>query len=386
MRPTGMLHLGHYFLLQKWVAMQQQYDCYYFIADYHALTTAAEHSKDIQQHMIDMVTGWLVSGIDPERAVIFVQSQIPEHAELHLALSMICPVPWLERVPHYKDMAASLPEDKINYGFLGYPVLQAADIIAHDADFVPVGEDQEAHIELTARLARTFNERFGKDHNWQDKVKQIINTLPDKEKFSQLCRRVTQDGDNRSRDLALAIIHQADLASEDTERLIGWVEGNGRQILTPPQVIRSDVPRLPGLDGNKMSKSLGNDIGMLEEKSSIASKIKTMPTDPARVRRSDPGTPERCPVWSYHQLFTDADENQKIHAGCTEATIGCIECKAVLADNLDDVIAPLREKAVPLQADQSKITKIIAQGNERARESASATIVKMRDAIGLPRK
>ena len=383
MRPTGSLHLGHYFLLQKWVAMQEQHDCFFFIADYHALTSSEIRSRDINQHMVDMVVCWLVAGIDPDRSVLFVQSQVREHAELHLILSMICPLPWLQRIPHYKDVADSLSDDKINYGFLGYPVLQAADILAHGASYVPVGEDQEAHVEIAARLARSFNDRFGKDDNWEAKAQNAIQKLPKPDQFMALCRQANQDGNAQARESALKMAQQAKLDSEDAQRLQGWVEGRGRQILVQPQPVISDIPRLHGLDGTKMSKSLQNDIGMLEDKSSMSAKIKVMPTDPARVRRSDPGQPEKCLVWDYHLLFTEAEERKEIYAGCTQASIGCLDCKAKLVEKLANTLAPLQEKARPLLAKRSEVIEIIANGNERAQASAADTMAAVRSAVGL---
>ena len=386
MRPTGLLHLGHNFLLSKWVDLQEECDCHYFIADYHALTTASESYRDLPRNTVDMVVCWLAAGIDPERSVIFVQSQLREHAELHVILSMVCPLPWLERVPHFKDIAADSKPEDINYGFLGYPVLQTADIVVHGADYVPVGEDQEAHVELAAKIARSFNDMFGKDDNWDQKAREAASKLDAPDSFFDLRKAASQEGSQSARTEGRRMVREAPgLNMEAVQRLLGWIDGGGRQVLVPPEVLRSSVPKLPGLDGRKMSKSDNNDIGMLEDKDSFAGKIKTMPTDPARVRRSDPGDPEKCPVWTYHRLFSSEGECSQVKEGCTTAGMGCIECKALLTDNVEKVVAPLRERAAPWLEDIAAVERIIADGNERARDSAMAIMREVREVTGLPR-
>ena len=387
MRPTGLLHLGHYFLLKKWAQMQKECDCHFFVADYHALTTGAENYGQLPKNTVDMIVCWLAAGIDPKSSVIFVQSQLREHAELHVILSMVCPLPWLQRVPHYKEVASlSKPED-VNYGFLGYPVLQTADIVVHGADLVPVGEDQEAHVELAARIARSFNDRFGKDEGWEEKARDAAKKLRDKKSFHQLCSDASQKGDAKARRLAIEMVREASgIDRESTQRLLGYVDGGGRQVLIPPEVMRSEVPRLPGLDGKKMSKSDNNDIGMIEKKDSFSAKIKIMPTDPARVRRDDPGNPEKCPVWTYHKIFSNEKECKHVWEGCTTAGIGCLDCKAILIDNIETVVAPLRERAKDYLGDQAAIEAIIKDGNERARESASVIMKEVREASGLPKQ
>ena len=386
MRPTGMLHLGHYFLLEKWVEIQDDCDCHFFVADYHALTTAIDRHATVARNTRDMLVCWLAAGIDPDRSVLFVQSQLREHAELHVILSMVCPVPWLERVPHYKDFAQQTKPENINYGFLGYPLLQAADIIVHAADYVPVGDDQEAHVELAAQIARAFNDQFGKDANWQRKADELVRTgLADSAAFLKLCQRAHQDGDTQARVQAVAMIHTAPkLDREGRQRLLGWIDGRGRQLLVTPEVMKAAVTKLPGLDGRKMSKSENNDIGMLEAKDSYDRKIKSMPTDPARVRRTDPGNPAKCPVWPYHQIFSSAQECDQVQEGCTSAKIGCLDCKGILVENIEKVVAPLRERAQPWLADDQKIELIIKQGNERAHASATATMSEVRAMVGLP--
>lgn len=384
MRPTGMLHLGHYFLLQKWVAIQADCDCYFFVADYHALTTMTP-GRDLamQEHIRDMLICWLAAGIDPDRSVLFLQSQLREHAELHLLLSMVAPLPWLERIPHFKDMTTKMQPEEISYGFLGYPVLQSADIMVHGADKVPVGDDQEAHVEMAARLARRFNDQFGKDPGWRERGLSLVKELPDAGRFTQLCCQAQQEGDAQARFDAVHMVETAGLGRESTQRLLGWVDAAGRQILKPPQVMKAETSRLLGLDGNKMSKSSNNDIGMLEGRESHFKKVKAMPTDPARVRRTDKGNPERCPVWPYHKLFSPSSECENVKQGCTSAGIGCVDCKALLSDNIEKVIAPLRERARPWQEKPARLEEILSEGTKRARESASLTMREVREAVGL---
>ena len=384
MRPTGLLHLGHYFLLRKWVELQETCDCSFFIADYHALTTSDGTQTDVQANTRDMVVCWLAAGLDPKRSVMFVQSQLREHAELHLLLSMVTPQPWLERVPHYKDVASKSKAEDLSYGFLGYPVLQAADIIAHNADYVPVGDDQEAHVELAARIARTFNNLYGKPDNWKEEAARIKSGFPDEAKFDLLCRKASQDGDRDARDSAREMIYGSGLEDREKQIMLGWVDQGGREVLLPPEVLKAEVSRLPGLDGSKMSKSDNNYIGMLEEKASYAAKIKRMPTDPARVKRTDPGDPEKCPVWDYHKIFSADGEREHVDKGCRSAGIGCLECKGILCDNIERTVAPLREKAAPLLDDTEMVRKIIIDGNERARAEAGELMAQVRTMVGLP--
>ena len=384
MRPTGMLHLGHYFLLKKWVQLQETCDCNFFIADYHALTTAADLADEVENNTLDMVVCWLAAGIDPEKSNIFVQSQLREHAELHLILSMVCPLPWLERVPHYKDIASKSKPEDINYGFLGYPVLQAADIVLHLADYVPVGEDQEAHVEITAKLARSFNNQFGKPKNWQELVNQILNEFPEKEELLKLKQNANEKGDATSLQTARELILASKLTMINQQYLLGWLENNGREVLIPPQVMKAPISKLPGLDGKKMSKSDNNDIGMLEEYDSFAKKIKIMPTDPARVKRTDPGDPEKCPVWDYHKIFSSDENKMEVQEGCTTASIGCIDCKKMLSNNIEIEIAPLRDKAKPWLADKKLVANIIAEGNQKAQICASQVMRNVRNVAGLP--
>ena len=385
MRPTGLLHLGHWFLLRKWAELQEECDCSYFVADYHALTSGTRNEREVHANTLDMLACWLAAGLDPERSVLFVQSQLREHAELHLVLSMICPLPWLERVPSFKDKAADAKREDLSYGLLGYPVLQAADILAHSPDYVPVGDDQEAHVEMSARIARRFNDRFGKPSGWKDELKQAEERLPDAGTFRKLRKAATSKGDADARAQARAIAQGADLGQPDRQRLLGAVDGGGREILIPPAPLKAEVSRLPGLDGQqKMSKSENNDIGMLEAKESFARKLKVMPTDPARIRREDPGTPAKCPVYAYHQLFSSKEACAQVERECPQAAIGCIDCKSMLADSIEVQVAPLRERAEPWLRDKDKIIAIIKAGNDKARSHASGVLSDVRDAVGLP--
>lgn len=385
MRPTGMLHLGHLFLLRKWIELQESSDCSFFVADYHALTTGVRNEREARANSIDMLVCWLAAGLDPERSTLFIQSQLREHAELHLVLSMVCPLPWLERVPSFKDKAESAKREDLSYGLLGYPVLQAADIIAHSADHVPVGDDQEAHVELAARVARSFNDRFGKPAGWQERLAELELKLPDPDGYRRLRQAATRDGDAAARGAARALVDAAGLDAESRQVLRGGVDGGGREILVPPAPLKAAVSRLPGLDGQqKMSKSERNDIGMLEAKESFGPRLKAMPTDPARVRRSDPGTPAKCPVYGYHRLFSSGQIQAQVAEGCASAGIGCIECKALLADGIEAQVAPLRERAEPWLRDRDKIDDIIKQGNDRARTHAAGVLSDVRRAVGLP--
>ncbi|MBF2734586.1 MAG: tryptophan--tRNA ligase [Betaproteobacteria bacterium AqS2] len=385
MRPTGMLHLGHLFLLRKWVELQETSDCSFFVADYHALTTGVRNEREAKANSIDMLVCWLAAGLDPERSTLFIQSQLREHAELHLVLSMVCPLPWLERVPSFKDKADTAKREDLSYGLLGYPVLQAADIIAHSADHVPVGDDQEAHVELAARVARTFNDRFGKPDGWQERLAELEEQLPDAKEYRRLRQAAAQDGDAAARGKARELVDAAELGREARQVLRGGADGGGREILVPPAPLKAEVSRLAGLDGQaKMSKSERNDIGMLEDRESFAAKLKAMPTDPARVRRSDPGTPAKCPVYGYHRLFSAEEIQSQVAEGCQSAGIGCIECKGLLADGIEAQVAPLRQRAEPWLRDRDKIDAIIKQGNDRARAHAAGVLSDVRRAVGLP--
>jgi len=388
MRPTGALHLGHYHgALKNWVRLQEDKACFFFVADWHALTTHYQSPEVIQANIWDMVIDWLAAGIDPAKSVLFIQSLVPEHAELHLLLSMSTPLGWLERVPTYKDQQEKLADrDLTTYGFLGYPLLQAADILIYRAAWVPVGEDQVPHIELTRELARRFNNLFGSDPDFEAKALAAIRRLGNKRGtiYTDLRTRFQQQGDGQALEQARALIEGTQsLSSEERERLLGYIAGTRRQILTEPQALLTEASRLPGLDGQKMSKSYGNAIAMREDPASVTKKIRTMPTDPARVRRTDPGEPDRCPVWQLHQVYSSEAQRDWVQAGCRSAGIGCLECKQPV---IDAVIAEQQvffERAQPYLDDPVRLKAIIADGCDRARAVAQETMREVREVMGL---
>ncbi|MFY7867040.1 tryptophan--tRNA ligase [Roseateles sp.] len=319
MRPTGALHLGHYHgALKNWVQLQRSHDCFFFVADWHALTTHFQDREAIERNVYDMVVDWLAAGIDPEQATLFIQSRMPEHAELFTLLAMSTPSSWLERIPSYKDQVEKNRE-LATYGFLGYPLLQAADILIYKAAFVPVGEDQTAHVEVTREVARRFNRIYSPE----------------------------------------------------------------QAILPEPQALLTDTSRLPGLDGQKMSKSAGNAIAMRDAPEVVSEKIRTMPTDPQRVRRSDAGDPARCPVWPLHQIYSDSDTRAWVQEGCASAGIGCLDCKQPLIEAIHKEQAPWRERANEYLAKPKQVQWIVEVGTERARAVARKTLREVRAAIGL---
>ncbi len=322
MRPTGHLHMGHYKgVLENWLQLQRQHQCYFFAADWHALTTDYANPDIVRQTIWDMLIDWLAVGIDPAQSVIFIQSEVPEHAELHLLFSFMTPLPWLERVPTYKDQIEQLREKDLGtYGFLGYPLLQAADILIYLADAVPVGEDQVPHVELTREVARRFNHLYRKQ---------------------------------------------------------------GQPLFPEPAALLMPAAKLPGLDGRKMSKSYGNTIELAESWKTTEKKIKTMPTDPARVRRDDPGTPEKCPVWAYHRIYSSDEERQELDAGCRSAGIGCLDCKKVLLCHLEEELQPIRERREAIAGRMDDVRDIVREGNKKARLQASRTMDKVRRALKM---
>jgi len=388
MRPTGALHLGHYHgVLKNWVKLQAEYPCLFFVADWHALTTDYETPHALQDVGADMVIDWLASGVDPNQAILFVQSLVPEHAELHLLLSMMTPLGWLERVPTYKDQQEKLADrDLSTYGFLGYPLLQAADILIYRARYVPVGEDQVPHIEFTRELARRFNHLYGREPGYEDKAKAAVKKMGSKKArlFNELRTKFLESGDGEALKRAQALLEeQQNIPRGDRERLYGWLEGSGRKILVEAEALLTEASKLAGLDGLKMSKSYGNAIGLREEPESVAKKIKTMPTDPARVKRSDPGTPEKCPVWSMHLVYSDGARRQWVQKGCTTAGIGCLECKQPVIDSVLAELAPIRERAQAYLDDPTLVKNILADGCDKARALATETMREVREAMGL---
>jgi tryptophanyl-tRNA synthetase len=322
MRPTGKLHLGNYVgALQNWVGMQDQYECYFCVVDWHALTTDYADTSRVKESSIEVLFDWLAAGLDPERCSMFMQSHVPQHAELHLLFSMITPLAWLERVPSYKEQQANLTEKDLNtYGFLGYPLLQAADILIYKGNFVPVGEDQVPHVELTREIARRFNMFYKLD---------------------------------------------------------------GAAVFPEPQPLLTRTPKLPGTDGRKMSKSYGNTIMLADPEPVVRQKLKTMVTDPARVRRSDPGNPDVCPVGDLHKIFSDKATIAKVYEGCRSAGIGCIECKSWVADALVNILNPMQERRKKYEENPRLAWDILEAGSARARQVAEATMTEVREAMGI---
>jgi tryptophanyl-tRNA synthetase len=388
MRPTGALHLGHYHgVLKNWVRLQAEYPCLFFVADWHALTTDYEKPGALQEVGTDMVIDWLAAGVDPNQATLFVQSLVPEHAELHLLLSMMTPLGWLERVPTYKDQQEKLADkDLTTYGFLGYPLLQAADIMIYRAKYVPVGEDQVPHIEFTRELARRFNHLYGREAGYEDKAKAAVKKMGSKKArlFNELRTKFLESGDAEALKRAQALLdEQQNMPRGDRERLYGWLEGSGRKILVEAEALLTEASKLTGLDGQKMSKSYGNAIGLREDPESVAKKIRTMPTDPARVKRSDPGTPEKCPVWNMHLVYSDEERQKWVRKGCTTAGIGCLECKQPVVEAVLAELAPIRERAQAYLDDPTLVKNILADGCDKARAQAIETMRDVREAMGL---
>ncbi len=388
MRPTGRLHLGHYHgVLKNWVRLQHEYECLFFVADWHALTTHYDDPAAIPEHTWEMVVDWLAAGLNPNAATLFIQSKVIEHAELHLLLSMITPLGWLERVPTYKDQQEKLKDrDLSTYGFLGYPLLQSADILIYKAGLVPVGEDQVPHIELTREVARRFNHLYGREPEFEAKAEAAIAKMGKKagKLYRELRRRYQEQGDEGALETARALLdEQQNLSLGDRERLYGYLEGMGRIILPEPQPLLTEAAKMPGLEGQKMSKSYGNTIALREDPESVRQKIRTMPTDPARVRRSDPGDPEKCPVWQFHQLYSDEETRRWVMEGCRSAGIGCVDCKQPVIDAVLAELAPIQERARELEANPAMVRTVIHEGCERARELARETMDEVRGAMSL---
>jgi len=388
MRPTGALHLGHYHgVLKNWVKLQHEYECLYFVADWHALTTHYDTPEVVEQNVWEMVIDWLASGVDPAQATLFIQSRVPEHAELHLLLSMVTPLGWLERIPTYKDQQEKLADrDLATYGFLGYPLLQSADILIYRANLVPVGEDQVPHVEFTREIARRFNHVFGREEGFEQKAEGAIKKLGAKRArlYRQLRTKFMEKGDKDALAAARELVEEAqNLPMGDRERLFGYIEGGGKVILSEPQALLTEASKMPGLDGQKMSKSYDNTIGLREDAEAIARKIRTMPTDPARVKRSDPGTPEKCPVWQFHLVYSDEKRRQWVQDGCRGASIGCLECKQPVIDAVLEEQKPMRERAQRYLDDPTLVRSIIADGCEKARKQAQEILREVKQVMGL---
>jgi len=388
MRPTGKLHLGHYqCVLKNWVELQNEYDSYYFVADWHAFTTHYSDKIDLESYIIDMVIDWLAAGINPNTSTIFVQSKVPEHAELHLLLSMTTPVSWLERVPSYKDQQEKLKtKDLATYGFLGYPVLQSSDILMYKAGLVPVGEDQAAHVELTREIARRFNYIHGREADFEERAEKAASKMGKKQAklYRNLRKSYQETGDDEALVKAKALLgEQKNITHGDRERLLGYIEGFGKIILVEPEALLTKTSKMPGLDGQKMSKSYNNVISLRDSASEIEQKVKKMSTDPARVRLTDPGDPNKCPVWNLHEIYGAQDQLDWAADGCTNAKMGCIECKKPVIDSIVAELLPIQDRINKYKSEPSLIQEIIFDGSERARSVAKETMKDVRDAMGL---
>ena len=388
MRPTGKLHLGHYqCVLKNWVELQNEYDSYYFVADWHAFTTHYSDKIDLESYIIDMVIDWLAAGINPNTSTIFVQSKVPEHAELHLLLSMTTPVSWLERVPSYKDQQEKLKtKDLATYGFLGYPVLQSSDILMYKAGLVPVGEDQAAHVELTREIARRFNYIYGREADFEERAEKAVSKMGKKQ--AKIYRNLRKSYQETGNDEALVkakalLVEQKNITHGDRERLLGYIEGVGKIILVEPEALLTKTSKMPGLDGQKMSKSYNNVISLRDSASEIKQKVKKMSTDPARVRLTNPGNPNKCPVWNLHEIYGAQDQLDWVVDGCTNAKMGCIECKEPVIDSIVAELLPMQERINKYKSEPSLIQEIIFDGSERARSVAKETMKDVRDAMGL---
>ncbi len=388
MRPTGRLHLGHlHGVLKNWVQLQHEYECFFFVADFHALTTDYDSSENIEQYTYDTVVDWLAAGLNPGTATIFVQSRVPEHAELHLLLSMITPLSWLERVPSYKDQQLKLNDkDLATYGFLGYPLLQSADILMYKAGWVPVGADQVAHVELTREVARRFNHIYGREPGFEEQAQAAQKKMGKKAArlYGSLRREYLERGDTEALEKARALLaEQQNLSIGDRERLFGYLEGGGRIILPEPQALLTEAAKLPGLDGEKMSKSYNNYISLREEPGVVEEKIRTMQTDPARGRLQDPGNPENCPVYALHQVYSDEKTCAWAAEGCRSAGIGCVDCKKPLMDAINEEQEVIRSRAVQFEEDPDLVHAILQEGSDKARAIARETLDDVKEAIGI---
>jgi len=388
MRPTGRLHLGHYHgVLKNWVTLQHEYDCYFFVADWHALTTHYDDPSQLEASTMDMVVDWLAAGVNPKAATLFVQSAMPEHAELHLLLSMMTPLGWLERVPTYKDQQEKLKEkDLATYGFLGYPLLQAADILLYRAGLVPVGADQVSHVELTREVARRFNHLFGREPGFEQAVEAAVVKMGKKaaKVYIDLRKRYQETGDAAALETAQALVRdQQNITLGDKERLLGSIEGSGKIILPEPQALLTPAAKMPGLDGQKMSESYGNTISLREAPDDVDAKVRKMPTDPARIRRTDAGNPDVCPVWQLHEVYSDEQRQQWVQEGCRSAGIGCLECKKPVIDAINAEVVPMRQRGREFEQAPDMLLSVLAEGAERARETAASTLADVRQALGL---
>ena len=388
MRPTGRLHLGHYHgVLKNWAAMQREHQCFFFVADFHAFTTHYADSAGMDESVREMLIGWLAAGINPDKATIFMQSQIPAHAELHLLLSMICPISWLTRVPTYKEQQEQMSGRDLNtYGFLGYPLLQSADILIYRANVVPVGDDQVPHVEFAREIARRFNFLYGRDADFESRAAEILEKLTANQSrvYLDLRRRYQENGDESSLQKGREMVGELhNLSREEIDRLQGYLEGGGRIVLTEPQALLTKSPRFPGIDGRKMSKSYDNAIEIFESAKSVDEKIRRMQTDPARKRRSDKGNPDKCPVWPLHEIYSSDETRDWVRNGCTTAAIGCLECKRAVIEKINAQLEPVREAGAKFREDKTLVRDVLSDGANRARKAAAETLSAVRDAMGV---
>jgi tryptophanyl-tRNA synthetase len=398
MRPTGKLHLGNLVgALENWVRLQDQYECYYFIADWHALTTDYDDTSDVVQNRIEVATDWLAAGLDAQRSTLFVQSEVPEHAELHLLLSMVTPLSWLERVPTYKEQIEQMKEKDLGtYGFLGYPLLQTADIVIYRADYVPVGEDQVVHVELARELVRRFNFHYGfslKDELLAEENKALLRLETLMSILGGNASLVPPEGVSYSAEQrsTIAGLFRRNAQEVGVDNFLNWLQPkkarklfSAKSILHEPEALLTQTPRLPGTDGRKMSKSYSNAIFIGEDESSVREKIRTMVTDPARVRRSDPGNPEVCPVfYGFHKIYSPPETIAQIDRDCRTAAIGCIDCKKIMADNLLRTLEPIRERRKSYEQRPGEVWDILMEGSRRARRVAKKTMAQVREAMKL---
>lgn len=388
MRSTGMLHLGHlHGVINNWLRLQNSYDCYFFAADWHALTTEYDDTKNIEKYAWHNLVDWLSCGLDPNNSTLFVQSHVPEHAELHLLLSMITPLSWLERVPTYKDQQQKLSgKDLSTYGFLGYPLLQTADVCVYNADYIPVGEDQVPHIELSREIARRFNYIYGREDDFEEKLNLSLKKISKKQAkvYLGLCKKYKEQGCHESIKVAKELIlEQANLSHSEKERLVGNIEGSNKTILAEPEALLTKSAKMPGLDGQKMSKSYNNTIMLREPLDEVERKVRTMPTDPARVKRSDPGTPDKCPVWEFHKVYSTDDTKNWVQDGCTRAKIGCIDCKKPIIAAMKEELEPIQENIHKLEADSNYVKDIANEGAKKARKVARQTLDEVKSVMNL---
>jgi len=399
MRPTGRLHIGHYFgALQNWVRLQNDpaYECFYFIADWHALTSDYADTSAVAENTLQIMIDYLAAGLDPKKSVIFQQSVIPEHAELHLLLSMVTPLGWLERVPTYKEALENVKDKDLHtYGFLGYPVLQTADIVIYSREgvplVVPVGEDQVSHVEVSREIVRRFNLLSGfeldeglRKKEWAPTLGEIRHALRIHDQFPSLLEFPLDDEEwNRVHSLIKAKFLEMGIENALTHMEYAQSAGSVhiRRVLCEPESMLTKTPRIPGTDGRKMSKSYGNTITLSESDADIRAKTKVMVTDPARKRRTDPGNPDVCPVYDWHKLFSPKPTLDWAAHGCRTAEIGCIECKAKMADHLIEWIAPIRERRVDYEKHSKRVLEILDDGSNKARKVAQGTMERVREAV-----